>query len=218
MDHRKHTSKLPAKHAHAPRLVLVMMALDALRASLRWYDSLPEHGPAASETDKLLCFITCCGWTWEAVRLVRAGERKKWFTRELLCGNTDLDPLWKEIVSKAPSERLRRIERIRNGCFGHFDIRLAKQFLERNRDKIGIPMIVDPDDPNEFTQSRFPWAYEAFASPLWPEPFDVREAQRRIRDIVEFVRLFIALLNVLTAQLYHAIDLHGIPAYDKYYH
>ena len=183
--------KTPAflSQPEAPYVVRLMMALDSLRSALRWFE-YTKKGERTPELrfDQLMSLITCCGWGWAAVELVREGKKDGWLEPHMIADAPVLISCWEEVTAKRESKRLKRMLLVRH---------LPKIFIERHKNKPAeeLPAILETSDQGKFLRTTYPWAYLAFATHLYPEPFDIEEARRRIHKTIELINSVLHLLQ-----------------------
>lgn len=153
-----------------------------MRSAIRWMDNLLSGDTPTARSDLLTSFITLCGWAWQTVVLLRHGKKKGWLNREQVAGDDALEAVWDEVLVGKGSDRLKLVEKIRNKCFGHFDVYGANQFIERHRNGQDLPPFFETANSGKSLQSVYPWGYEAQGAHFCSHPYDEQELRVRVGE------------------------------------
>lgn len=149
-----------------PFALRMMMTVDAMKSSFRWYrmlDSEPDR-PATS-TDRLMSIVIGAGWAGEAiVNLLPHGIRKNYIRRKML-DQSDRRRFWDECTAEQKSPVVAKLIHVRNNYFGHFLPNAAKALI-RNVASNKIEDTFIEWDERTFISTRFTWATMAIAHDL----------------------------------------------------
>lgn len=190
------------------RLVHLMMAFDALRTGYRWMRAAHADARPIARSDLLLSLIVCAGWTWETRTLLMKGKDKGELPLSLLSDEPHRR-FFVEITARQPSIKLRRIKKIRDRSFGHFDDRLARSFLDRPDDE--IPPFLETTGDGKLLETRYPWAAAAISGDLYPTPFTVSTAKQYIEEVSDTIQETFHLVGALISALAKEIGLSFTP-------
>ncbi len=203
-------------HPKAEYTVRLMIALDSIRSTYRWYDPLRSKNDALSRMDQLMSFITCCGWVYEAICVVRHGNTNDIISRELLHNNKTTCEIWDQVTAKHFDSLILMVIKIRDEMSSHFDPKCAKSFVNNYQYAKDIPAVSVQGMDEDVNTTFFHWSYHTLL--LYIESkITHNNLVEFMEDVSEFIPKFIGLLDVLLLELYHEIELKGYQRYDQYY-
>lgn len=119
-----------------PYIIELMMFRDSMLASYRWYRRLEEDDSIEASVDRLSAIVCGAGWAFESMECLRKLRAKGIVTPDIIKGmprESPVDPqaVWQECFETEPAPpMLKRLKEIRQKCFAHFDLRLARQIIE----------------------------------------------------------------------------------------
>ena len=170
-----------------PNAVQLMMSLEAIRASMRWLSGIPRNSSVSSGADQVAAISAGMGWSAEAFRQIRDGAVAGWLKREMLGDNNSIQELWDDVTGKNPSLMLRKFHRVRDKYFGHWDIELAKSFVEKQVQGRHSEPFIESDGQGKFLSTRYIWAHAAFFHDLADDPEDLMELGELISSILRML-------------------------------
>ena len=170
-----------------PNAVQLMMSLEAIRASMRWMSGIPRDGSVSADADRIAAMSAGMGWSAEAFRLICNGVRDDWLKREMLGDRNSLLALWDDVTGKTKSPLLRKFHRVRGKFFGHWDIELAKSFVEKQVQGRHSEPFIESDGQGKFLSTRYIWAHAAFFHDLADDPEDLMELGELISSILRML-------------------------------
>lgn len=164
-------------------LLRLMVAFDTMRALYRWIINTIESGDEIEREDSLTALVSGCGWTWETIKLMREFHASSALSRNMLASKPELFDIWDEVMGPPDTERLNRLNRIRNKCFGHFDESIVNDFRKRDFAAGELPPFLITYDEGKLLQTRYPWAYAIQSVFLWPTPMNLDVVKARVQDM-----------------------------------
>lgn len=185
-----------------PFMLRLMMSQDAMKSSLRWLelfktsvseDKRDEDEPPELQNDRLWNMITSAGWGGESLILLirenkkHEGRAAPWVRREMLAGQDDLLKFWDDIFADQKSSALKRVLRIRDKYFAHWDQEIATAFVKENTAVAKDHPIMVTTDDSQFLKTTFPWTYMAIVGDLTGGSFKVSDFAIVAREIADLV-------------------------------
>lgn len=85
------------KFSSSPALVdqlRLMLAVDCMRASFRWYKMTKDDDAGLGKQDNLIAMMAMSGWTWECINTIRKGIEKKWLRRDMIVDDEKALEAW----------------------------------------------------------------------------------------------------------------------------
>ena len=185
-------------------MLRLMMSSDAMRSSVRWLELLShgeKTGALVLDTDWFINMITSAGWTTESLKLVRQGALAGFVRREMLNGHDDLLQLWDDALiepdQQARPEYLKRIWRIRNKYFAHWDDKAASAFIEWQASG-GETVAFMESDQGVFLKSSYPWVNVAVVRHLLSGTTDIQAWKEVVSEIGPLVGRICNMTSYLT--------------------
>lgn len=153
------------KHPSLVHLLRLLMSVDALRASHRWFKSLTKDETHLGKHDTLFATITMMGWAHETIATLRKGVKKRWLSRSIVEGDVELETLWDKYVPKQSKHSiLDKFAYIRDKCAFHWDQDPPERCLKRlAKEKDQVPFVESDDEKGAFLSTRYPIVYDAIA-------------------------------------------------------
>jgi|CXWL01.1.fsa_nt_gi transcriptional regulator with XRE-family HTH domain len=150
-----------------PFMLRMMMSVDAMRSSLRWYGALQMTiDRPVIHTDRLMSIIAGAGWAGEAIlRLLPEGRRKGWIRRDMLSDPRRQD-FWNKCFREPRPRILQKLLDVRNHYFAHWVPEVARSLIRRISKKEADFSVIEWDQKT-FISSRFTWAYAAISCDLF---------------------------------------------------
>jgi hypothetical protein len=167
-------------------LLQLMMAANAMRSAIRWVYLLDAAGDKEEPTDRFQAMIVGAGFCAEGIRLVKKGANDAFVDVAMLRKDKILLDSWTMCVAKPVPAIVRKIFRIRDNYFAHWDDdkknrRISKAFIQGQKEgDEAVPFISSSAD-GKILQTCFPWAEMAIAKDLIRED---KDDERAIRDLI----------------------------------
>lgn len=146
-----------------PYMLQLMACMEAMHSALRWGVHLEcVHEPGmVNKLDHIMVGFVCAGWSAEAFRLLKDGEKKGAVSRTMLRGKKDQEALWDRIVGKNPDQVISKVHRIRDKYFGHFDPHVMQKFVDWEDKNGGQEPFFVGNPPGNPLDCRFTWPIAA---------------------------------------------------------
>ena len=185
-----------------PHLLRLMMSIDAQRAASRWLEQLTSQEPSpTNKADLFASTIVAAGWASETIRQIKEGDKGGFFTRQMLQNDHELERLYDDVLASNGPAIVRKIHRVRDKYFAHWDIDIAKSFIEWLASAKEDVAFIESEG-GKFLTTRYPWAQAAFAHDLVDNLDDEGEVASTIRELGKYLGLIAKLANRLAAELF----------------
>lgn len=192
-----------ASHRRELRYAIqLMMSRNAVVAAMRWHDMLTEHD-TETPIEGLASFVTISGLCGETIRCLLVGQRKGLLRQEMLHGDAELSATWDAIVQSNRPAPVGLLLTIRDNCFGHFDERVAKNFLrkiESTPDRFSFVQTSSLEDPS-YKNSWYQWGALAIINHLNGGDLAPEAFLATVKLSAEWVRRIAQLANHLLDRL-----------------
>jgi hypothetical protein len=158
-----------------------MAGVEALRASLRWFEHVQKEESSVRRKDDWVVVISGAGSCSEVLRLVNEGIEKRVLRREMLGGDEKLAKLWDDLSAENPSEIIRRVHRIRDKYFSHWDRKVIEHFVKLQTKEQETEPFIESDADGKFLNTRYLCPGAAFAYDFAADITDITVPEKRQR-------------------------------------
>ena len=143
-----------------PYMICLMQAVDCVRSAFRWLMSLEHDDSHEGRCDRINAVVTCCGWAYESIKVIRHGKRAGYITRIMLGDNKELLRCWDDCIEDerlSNSRVAKNIERVRHHCFGHWDEGEARAFVQTRPETFKNEPFAETRKDGHFLHTCYPW-------------------------------------------------------------
>jgi uncharacterized protein (DUF433 family) len=148
----------------------LMASLEALRASLRWFQHTIGEPSKVKRRDIVIAVIAGAGWCAETYRLLRLGIKAGIINRSMIETSFEDAALWDRVTCDEPDGLILKIRRIRNKYFAHWDRKVLKRFIAWQATQKETDSFYETDAGGRLLNSRYVWPWAAFAFDLVGDP------------------------------------------------
>lgn len=199
---------------HFPYMLQLMASLESIRGSLRWLEHVKNADSSFLRSDIFIVVVTGAGWCAETFRLLKQGIRDRVISKSMVGSDDKLRALWERVSSSSPDELVRKVHRIRDQYFGHWDSEVFKSFIEWQSSKSETEPLIESDARGKFLHTRYLWPWTAFAYDLVGDPTEEAN-QTRARDLLHsLAELWAQTANLISQLLKEMIKARGL-SFDK---
>lgn len=201
--------QLPAIE-HFPFMMQLMASLESIRASLRWLEFLDGEDSTVRWRDRFTAVIAGAGWSAEAFRLLKKGAEECVIERRMIKTNEELVTLWDRVMSHPQDDLLRKVHRIRDKYFVHWDAEVMENFIQLQTTEAQIGPLIETDADWKFLNTRYLWPNVAFAVDFVGNPAEPGFEQEMGRLFGELQTLWMQTADLLSLLLRTMIQESGL--------
>lgn len=169
-----------------PYMLQLMASLESIRASLRWLKHVDNSNSVTWKSDIMIVVISGAGWCAEGFRRIKEGVANNIINKSMIQADDKLADIWDRITAPDPDELVRKLHRVRDKYFAHWDEEVLKNFITRQAGESDTQPFYETDKNGAVLNSRYLWPWTAFMYDLVGDPFDEGNSEQAgilIRDI-----------------------------------